>query len=150
MRLVQVMVAVAQQFGNAGRENEARWLLNMAQQLAAALGLLGDETAATANTPQNYLNFLMETLRKVQENPNPQVIYPFWAQNLDKLNDNLVRILDSWARETLTQVTPEQAYSIAFVIGNFSNLIKEFTLGDIATHKEIALTGYDIALTRAC
>ncbi|MDB9421683.1 hypothetical protein PN467_14450, partial [Microcystis aeruginosa CS-563/04] len=48
MRLVQVMVAVAQQFGNAGRENEARWLLNMAQQLAAALGLLGDETTATA------------------------------------------------------------------------------------------------------
>jgi hypothetical protein len=33
----------------------------MAQQLAAALGLLGDETTATANTPQDYFNFLMET-----------------------------------------------------------------------------------------
>ncbi|MFM6200741.1 MAG: tetratricopeptide repeat protein, partial [Dolichospermum sp.] len=96
---------------------------------------------------QDYLNFLMETLQKISENPNPQVIYPFWAQNLDKLDDNLARILDSWARNTLTQATPEQAYFIAVYIGNFSNLICQFPLGDITTHKEIAITGYEIALT---
>ncbi|MBC1196520.1 hypothetical protein H0901_14990, partial [Microcystis aeruginosa BLCCF158] len=145
--LVQVMVAVAQQYGNAGRENEMRWLLNIAQQLAAALGLSGNETTATANTLQDYLNFLMETLRKISENRNPQVIYPFWAQNLDKLDDNLAQILDSWARQTLTQVTPEQAYSIAGDIVNFSDLIQQFPLGNIAAHKEIAVTGYEIVLT---
>ncbi|MFM6407689.1 MAG: tetratricopeptide repeat protein, partial [Microcystis sp.] len=52
--LVQVMVAVAQQYENAGRQNEAQWLLNMARQLAVALGLSGDQTTATANTPQDY------------------------------------------------------------------------------------------------
>ncbi|WP_253852072.1 CHAT domain-containing protein [Microcystis aeruginosa] len=88
----------------------------------------------------------METLRKISENPNPQVIYPFWAQNLDKLDDNLARILDSWAKNTLTQATPEQAYFIAIVIFYFSALIQQFPLGDIATHKEIAITGYEIAL----
>ncbi|MFM6064985.1 MAG: DUF3110 domain-containing protein, partial [Microcystis panniformis] len=87
---------------------------------------------------QDYLNFLMETLRKISENPNPQVIYPFWAQNLDKLDDNFARILDSWIREKLTQATPEQAYFIAFIIGNFSNLIAQFPLGNIAANKEIA------------
>jgi CHAT domain-containing protein len=145
--LVQVMVAVAQQLGNAGRENEARWLMNMAQQLAQALGLLGEETTATANTPRDYLNFLMKTLLKISENRNPQVIYPFWEQNLDKLDDNLAQILDSWTREKLRQIIREQAYSIAVYIGNFSNLICQFPLGDITTHKEIAITGYEIALT---
>jgi len=96
---------------------------------------------------QDYLNFLMETLRKISENPNPQVIYPFWAQNLDKLDDNLARILDSWARETLTQVTPEQAYAMAVDIGNFSSLIRQFSLGNIAVNQEIAITGNEIALT---
>ncbi|MFM6345560.1 MAG: hypothetical protein ACKPFK_10490, partial [Dolichospermum sp.] len=80
--LVQVMVAVAQQFEGAGRENEAQWLLNMARQLPQALGLLEDETTATANTPEDYLNFLMEVLQKVADDPNPQLIYPFLAENL--------------------------------------------------------------------
>ncbi|MFM6479794.1 MAG: CHAT domain-containing protein [Microcystis panniformis] len=145
--LVQVMVAVAQQYENAGRQNEAQWLLNMARQLAVALGLSGDQTTATANTPQDYFNFLMETLQKISENTNPQVIYPFWAQNLDKLDDNLARILDSLARETLTQATQEQAYSFTIVIVYFSELIQQFPLGNIAANKEVAITGYEIALT---
>ena len=144
--LIEVMVAVAQQYGEAGNENEARWLMNMAQQLAQALGLLGEETTASANTPQDYFNFLIETLRKISENPNPQVIYPFWAQNLDKLDDNLIQILDSWTKNTLSSARAEEAQYIAGVIGNFSNLIEEFSLGNIAINKEIAITGYEIAL----
>ncbi|MFM6516689.1 MAG: hypothetical protein ACKPIC_08730, partial [Microcystis panniformis] len=128
--LIEVMVAVAQQFGEAERENEARWLMNIAQQLAQALGLLDNATTESENTSDEYLNFLMETLQKISENPNPQVIYPFWAQNLDKLDDNLAQILDSWARETLTKVNSKQAYSIAVHIFNFSNLIKQFPLGN--------------------
>jgi CHAT domain-containing protein/TPR repeat protein len=145
--LVEVMVAVAQQLGNAGRENEARWLMNMAQQLAAALGLLGDETTATANTPQNYLNFLMEVLQKVSENPNPQLIYPFLSQNMDKLDDNFQQILDIWAKKTLLSVEIQQAEAIAITssIFHFSNLIQQFPLGSIATNLELAITGYQIA-----
>ena len=103
-------------------------------------------TQASLN-PQDYLNFLMETLQKISENPNPQVIYPFWAQNLDKLDYNLAQILDSWARETLTKVNSKQAYSIAAVIFYFSESIQQFPLGDIAVNQEIAITGYEIALT---
>ncbi|MFM6071920.1 MAG: DUF3110 domain-containing protein, partial [Dolichospermum sp.] len=44
--LVEVMVAVAQQLGEAGRENEGQWLMNMAQQLAQALGLLDSEPSS--------------------------------------------------------------------------------------------------------
>ncbi|MFM6078521.1 MAG: DUF3110 domain-containing protein, partial [Dolichospermum sp.] len=264
--LVEVMVAVAQQYGEAGNEKEAQWLMNIAQQLAQALGLLDSEPSSISTetfdqtshtvyvllynagkdnegihtiskddkhtififessadatnfarqleeqsfpvpsveeveyedilrfcqqsgygwesvlqgakkTPpsqnktidqqdtfvdqssqklipeittfnqQDYLNFLMETVQKISENPNPQVIYPFWEQKLDKLNDNLVRILDSWARERLTQVTLEEAEYIAEVIFYFSNLIQQFPLGNISANKEIAIAGYEIALT---
>jgi hypothetical protein len=53
--------------GEGGRENRAQRLMNGLQQLARALGLLGNETTATANTPQDYLNFLIEVLQKVEE-----------------------------------------------------------------------------------
>ena len=135
--LIEIMIAVSQQLEEAGRKNTAQWLMNIAQQLAQELRLLA----------QDYLNFLIETLQKVSENPNPQLIYPFWAQNLDKLDENLAQILDSWAGEKLTQVTPEQAYSIAAYIVTFSNLIQQFPLGNIATNKEIAIKGYEIVLT---
>jgi CHAT domain-containing protein len=143
--LIEVMIAVAQQYGEVGRENEARWLLNLAQQLAQALGLLGEET--TANTHQDHFEFLMKTLQKISENLNPQVIYPFWAQNLDKLDDNLIQILDSWAKNTLASAKAEEAQYIAGNIGKFSNLIQQFPLGNIAINKEITITGYKIALT---
>ncbi|MFM6345333.1 MAG: hypothetical protein ACKPFK_09335, partial [Dolichospermum sp.] len=81
---------------------------------------------------QNYLDFLMETLQKISENPNLQVIYPFWAQNLDKLDDNLINILDSWAKNTLSSINTEQSYSVARVIVYFSNFIQQFPLGNIA------------------
>ncbi|MFN5969074.1 MAG: CHAT domain-containing protein [Microcystis sp.] len=108
---------------------------------------MNEQRAQASLNPQDYLNFLMETLQKISENPNPQVIYPFWAQNLDKLDYNLAQILDSWARETLTKVNSKQAYSIAAVIFYFSESIQQFPLGDIAVNQEIAITGYEIALT---
>ncbi|GCA94843.1 CHAT domain-containing protein [Microcystis aeruginosa] len=107
---------------------------------------MNEQRAQASLNPQDYLNFLMETLQKISENPNPQVIYPFWAQNLDKLDDNLAQILDSRVRKILTQAAGEQYY-MAKDIFNFSNLIQQFPLGNIATHKEIAITGYEITLT---
>ncbi|GCL52756.1 TPR repeat precursor [Microcystis aeruginosa NIES-3806] len=138
--LVTELLKVADNLKIQSDLNNANRLMNIAGNL------LQSYSSSSINTETNYFNFLMETLQKISENPNPQLIYPFWAQNLDKLDDNLAQILDSRVREILTQVTPEQAYFIAFIIGNFSNLIAQFPLGNIATHKEIAITGYEIAL----
>ncbi len=145
--LVEVMIAVARQLEEAGRENQAQWLMNIAQQLAQALGLMDNNPTESANTPQDYLNFLIETLRKIAKNRNPQVIYPFWEQNIDKLDENLIQILDSWAKNTLSSVNAKEAKDIAGVIGNFSILIQQFSLGNIAINKEIAIMGLEITLT---
>ncbi|MCL1472063.1 tetratricopeptide repeat protein [Argonema antarcticum] len=144
--LIEVMIGVARQLERAGRENDAQWLMNIAQQLAQALGLLDNNPTESANTPQDYFNFLMEILQKVSENPDPQVIYPFWAQNLDKLNDNLIQILDSWAKNTLSSVAPKESEYIADVIFDFSSLIEQYSLGSIANNIELAIIGYQIAL----
>ena len=48
---------------------------------------------ARINTSQDYLNFLMVVLQKVEENPNPQSIYPFLSKNLNKLDENLLKLL---------------------------------------------------------
>jgi len=109
-------------------------------------GIYDDQTTTTANTPQDYLNFLRETLQKIHENRNPQVIYPFWAQNLDKLDDNLIQIFDSWARATLIQVSLKEACYIAAGIFFFSDLIQQFPLGNIDINQEIAICGCEIAL----
>jgi len=95
---------------------------------------------------QDYFNFLMETLQKIHENLNPQVIYPFWAQNLDKLDDNLIQIFDSWAIYALSSVNSNQSHDIAVDIVNFSSLIQQFPLGNIAINKEIGITACKIAL----
>jgi tetratricopeptide (TPR) repeat protein len=146
--LVTELLKVADALRLKGDLNNANRLMNIAGNLLQSYSLFSTKTETT------YLKFLMETLQKIPDNanPNPKVIYPFWEQNLDKLDDNLINILDSWATDKLTQITSEQAYSIAAdnfcaKILYFSNLIQLFPLGKIAINKEIAIKGYEIVLT---
>ena len=145
--LAEVMVSVAQQYGETGRENEAQRLLTIAQQLTEALGLLRYETTETAYTPQDHFNFLMEVLQKVDEDPSPQVIYPFLTQNLDKLDDDLKKVLENWSKNTLFFVEIENKILTASLINDFSLLLQKFPSGNIAINQEIAIIGYQITLS---
>ncbi|MCS6282229.1 MAG: tetratricopeptide repeat protein, partial [Dolichospermum sp.] len=78
---------------------------------------------------------------------NPQVVYPLLAANTDKLNLTFVELLQVWATKTLEKAEPDTAKCIAVVIGNFSDLIQQFPLGNKADNMEIAITGYEIAFT---
>ena len=90
------MIAVAQQLEQTGKDNEAQFLINVAQNSTQAFGLLEDKNMVKKNISPNSFDFLMETLQKIAENSDPKVIYPFLAQNLDKLDDNFIQILDIW------------------------------------------------------
>ncbi len=95
---------------------------------------------------QFYLNFLIEVLQKVGENDNTQLIYSFLEQNLEKLDENLIEVLNNWAEKQFESVNTAKAIYIARVIANFSNLLGQFPYGNIATNKEIAIAGYKIGL----
>jgi CHAT domain-containing protein len=78
---------------------------------------------------------------------DPQVMYPLLQANLDKLDDKFTQSLRSWATAILPEKEPEEAQSIAIDIGIFSDLIREFALGNRAINLEIAITGYELAAT---
>ncbi|MBK1990184.1 CHAT domain-containing protein [Sphaerospermopsis aphanizomenoides BCCUSP55] len=138
-------------FSQEGEENTANWLLALASQLSEKLNIPLYENTPKTETPVNeadietYQKFLLEVLKKIAENEdNPQVVYPLLAANTDKLDGTFAQLLRDWATKTLKDAEPHTAQSLAGVIGNFSNLIREFRLGDQADNIEIAITGYDI------
>ena len=135
---VQVMEAEAENMVAEGNSNAA-WLQNLAAQLA-------NHVRSTA-TPEDYLSFLMEVLGATLESGgNPQVVYPILQQNFDKLDLNFAQILQSWATSTFTELTSEEAVSIAADIGDFGNLIQQFPLGRRAWNLEIGIACYTAAL----
>jgi tetratricopeptide (TPR) repeat protein len=92
-----------------------------------------------------YRDFLIEVLQATEESSaDPQVVYPLLEANLDKLDDNFTQALRSWATAILPKLEPKQAQDLAVIIGNFSNLIREFPLGNRASNVELAITGYEV------
>ena len=138
--LVQVMVLVADKMAGDGNQNTANRLRRLAGILAQRLDIASPEA-----TREEYLNFLMDVLRAVSEDPSTQSVYPLLQQNLDLLDENLQRILEDWAGRTLPQA--EEARGIAGVIANFSALMIDFPLGDRSRNVEIGIAGNKIALT---
>ena len=148
---LQVVVGVAETFTQQEEENTANWLLALASQLSEELDIAltpEPETPINEADFDTYLQFLSEVLKAtIESQVNPQVVYPLLAANTDKLNLTFVELLRLWATNTLEEAEPNTAKSIAVVIGNFSNLIKQFRLGNKADNMEIAITGYEIAFT---
>lgn len=128
----------------AGQDNRAQFLQDVAQQVAAFLGRGGTQGNATQ---KEYFQFLMKVLQAILDSDgNPAVVYPLFRQNLDKLDLNLAQILTAWARDKFSKVKVEEAAYIAAVIVSFANLIQEFPLGRRADNLEIAIAAYQLAL----
>ena len=151
---LQVVVEVAGTFTQQGEENTANRLLGLASQLSEELDIALNGNTPEPETPLNqanfdtYLQFLLEVLQATAKSEgNPQVVYPLLAANTDKLNLNFVKLLQVWATKKLEEAEPDVKKSFAEVIGNFSNLIQQFPLGNKPDNVEIAITGYEIVST---
>jgi CHAT domain-containing protein len=150
---LQMVVEVAGTFTQQGEENTANWLLALASQLSEELDIPLEENTPETETPlteadiETYLPFLLQVLQATSDSEgNPQVVYPLLAANTDKLNLTFAKLLQAWATKTL-EAEPHTAEDIAIAIGNFSNLIQEFPSDNKTSDIEIAITGYEIALT---
>ncbi|MFN6219379.1 MAG: CHAT domain-containing protein [Aphanizomenon sp.] len=151
---LQVVVEVAGTFTQQGEENTANRLLGLASQLSEELDIALNGNTPEPETPLNqanfdtYLQFLSKVLQATAESEgNPQVVYPLLAANTDKLNLTFVKLLQVWATKTLEEAEPDAKQFFAVVIGNFSNLIQQFPLGNKPDNVEIAITGYEIVAT---
>jgi len=89
--------------------------------------------------------FLAKVLKATQDSQgDPQVLYSILQANLDNLNNKLAQELRNWAKNTLPKLARSQAKRFASNIANFSNLIRQFPLGNKDCNIEIAITGYEI------
>ena len=142
---LEVVAAFAEHFAQQGEENIANWLRNLAANLAPEIP---EPTPITGENIKAYLEFLRQLLRAIAEsNGDAQVVYPLLAANTDKLNRTFEQILRLWATQTLSEVEPDTAQSIAVVICDFSILIQLFPLGSRADNLEIAIAVCEIIQT---
>ncbi|MHC5823952.1 MAG: CHAT domain-containing protein, partial [Nostoc sp.] len=133
----------------------ANCLRNWASKLSAALNSPSKKArkrkkllSITSRDFEAYEQFLLDVLEATGDSRgDEQVVYRLLAANTDKLNDIFAEVLWNWATNTLQKVKPDVAKSMARVIGNFSGLISQFPLGSKASNIEIAITGYETALT---
>ncbi|GAB4524273.1 MAG: hypothetical protein Tsb0014_02630 [Pleurocapsa sp.] len=95
---------------------------------------------------EEYFRFLLAVLQKVSEGIQPQLIYNFLRKNQDKIDSNLINLLEYWATETLLSVGAQQQQAIANDLVNFANLISEFNSGNKIKNLELAIVAYQAAL----
>ena len=91
--------------------------------------------------------FLKESLEIITIMPDSTEVYKFWKANLDCLNENLLTILEQLAKKNLTSSRSKKACALAKELIFFSDYIDEFPSGSIAINKELAIRGYQLALT---
>jgi len=138
--LVQVMQLVAEIEREKGNENAADFLTDSASHLAEVL---------KNSSTNSQLRFLMQVLQATQDSDgDPNVIYPMMRDNLNLINDNLAAIFQNWATENFSNLDSQEfRFSLIKVLGTFSEAIANFSLGSRASNLEIAIAGYEVALT---
>ncbi len=142
--LVQTMEQAAVVMAEKGDEDAARNLRRFASFVAVGIGY---SSSVSASEVEESLNFLLRVLQEVINNQgNPQVVYPILEANLDKLNENLAQILQVWAKLSFPLVTLPEAQPIAYWMAGFSALVKNFPQGDRSSNQEIAIAGFESAL----
>jgi tetratricopeptide (TPR) repeat protein len=147
---LQTIEAAGEMFSQQGDENTANRLQGLGSYLRKLLNLENkvDWQSLSEEEIQVYLQFLMEVIIATAESRgNAQVIYPLLAKNTDKLDGMLAEILRRWGTNRLGEAQADEVEYLAAVIVAFSNLIQQFPLGNKASNIEIAITGYEIALT---
>ena len=120
---LQMVVEVAENFTQKGEENNANRLMALGSEPSEALDI------------------------SLHENiPKPETLVN--EADIDTYLQFLLEVLQDHAKKILAEAETEKAESIVIKIVNFSNLIQEFPLGKKASNMmEIAITGYEIALT---
>jgi tetratricopeptide (TPR) repeat protein len=139
--LIRTMELVAEKMREQENPDAAQFL----QELATQLMTLMENAEQTPLDPEDYFKFLSEVLQVVAETPDPQVVYPMLQQNTDKLDEFLAELLRGWAATVFNETPTEDNQVLAGVLGNFSQLIQQFPLGNPHHNLEIAIAGYEIA-----
>jgi tetratricopeptide (TPR) repeat protein len=148
VEFLQVCEVIADNLAEAGQENAAEFLRNLASQLGQFLGRNDENMDNSApENPREYLEFLQALLQaEAESNSDVKVIYPILRQRQHLLNARFAETLQQVA-ENLADEDSETIASIVGLIENLSIHISDFSLGKRANNIEIAIAGYQIVLS---
>ena len=90
-----------------------------------------------------HQDLILHFLKAISQNRD---INPLLVEHLDKLDRNFALGLREFAKKEFVE-KPTQATDLARIIVNFGNIIQNFEQGDCAGNLEIAIAGYESALT---
>jgi len=94
------------------------------------------------------LNFLLSLLQVISDSEGDrQIVYPLLQANLDKLDESFSALLRSYVANFVSLQELEQVQAIIASIVTLSNLLTDFPLGSRANNLEIAIAGYEMALS---
>jgi hypothetical protein len=143
--LVQVMLEEANNLRIDNNLDDANFLMTLAEHLMGTYS----NTRLEKSSPSIYLKFLEKVLNATAHNKGDRnLIYALLRDNINLVNDNLAVVLRNLARETLPNSDSQDIrLSLIEVVGNFCNAIRQFFLGNRASNVEIAIPGYEVALT---
>ena len=131
-------------------EDLERWLAenpDLQQRLLATMqaGGFSRDIATDADISQEATEFWIAMLQTVAESQgNSAQVYPWLQQHLNRLNQDLLDALPAVATRLMQGRGEGEKQFIAGTIGNFSNLIQQFPLGNRALNLELAIAGYGI------
>jgi CHAT domain-containing protein len=142
--LVKVMLERANDLRIENNLDDANSLMTLAGYLMGTYG----NTMVEKASPSAYRKFITEMLLVTSDTKGDRnVIYAMLLANIKLVNDNLAVVLRNWATENLPNLDSESRTSIIELLGNFSLIIADFPLGSMASNWEIAIAGYEVALT---
>jgi len=96
----------------------------------------------------SQVDFLLQILKATANSDgDAKAIHSLLEANQEKLDMNFAQVLRSWAMATLLDLDTESAQNTVIDVLNFSHQLQDCSLGNRADNLEIAITGYEIALT---
>jgi CHAT domain-containing protein/tetratricopeptide (TPR) repeat protein len=104
----------------------------------------GGGQLSEARDSVNFLAEIMDLIHQTQGDCNQ--VYPFFQENLCRLNSDLLTALPIVFTNALSDERPETRDSVAAVVGNFGTLINQFPLGNRMLNLELGITAYQLLL----
>jgi CHAT domain-containing protein/tetratricopeptide (TPR) repeat protein len=134
---VQAMQREKSQLSEAGEEDAANFLQQLAEAMAAQLGI-----SATSANYQDYRE-LLQALFEAEDEDNSQRVNELLAKNQSLLNQQFAKIMIEVADELIENNPPEAKNTIISLVEYLSISIHQFSQGKISNNQEIALAGYN-------
>jgi tetratricopeptide (TPR) repeat protein len=144
---VQMLRSVSNLLLEQGRKDAADFLMNIAEQLIRVIQAQSSTSSASTFSNQNsqYV-FFQVLLQTAWSNPSSESVYPLLTDNLDKLDNHFIVLLQRWSNASISNLNESiKPDVIAGFIGTLGDLFRDFPLGDKAINIEIAIAAYEIA-----